>query len=163
MRVAIRKVGKVTRDRKVWDGEKWQNTKVQTGQKFKMELTKSKLSKPFAEEWFTWDLTTGSIDMVGYMIAQGLELNIIDVRNTTWLVDGNKIAIGKDKFRSAVESDPDLLLQIENRVRVQRDLPVLKEATVRRQVTSKARMTKRSRPLGNTAAVAKKGLTRKRS
>lgn len=151
-RVNMKKVGKITEDRRVFDYDtgKYMNVKRQIGQKFKAELTKSKLSKPFQEEWFDWNLQTGSLDMVSYMIAQGIEHNIIEIAGTTWNVNGSKVAVGKPKFRAAVEADPDLLLDIENGVRQARGLTVQTTPTVRTQVTSKARG-------GKSAVVVKRG------
>ena len=137
-RLSIRKVGKVTRDRKLFDGEKWVNTKEQIGQKFKAELTKSKLSKPFSEEWFTWSLLDGSLDTVSYLIAQGLEHGLIDQKGNTWTC-GSKKAVGRQKFIDLVNGDADLKLDLENKVRVKRGLEPVKAATVKTVKTSLAR------------------------
>lgn len=157
-RVNMKKVGKITEDRRVFDYDsgKYMNVKRQIGQKFKAELTKSKLSKPFQEEWFDWNLNTGSLDMVSYMIAQGMEHGIIEVSGTTWLVNGTKVAVGKPKFRKAVEAAPDLLLEIENGVRAARGLTVTTAPTVRNQVTSKGRQG------GASVLARKKGSTLRR-
>lgn len=160
-RVALRKVGKITRDRKVYDGEKWQNTKEQVGQKFKAELTKSKLSKPFSEQWFNWDLTRGSLDTVSYLIAQGLEHNIIEVKGNSWLCDGKKLAVGREKFRAAIESNVDLTTDLENKVREIHGLPTVDTATVHNVTTSKAK--KRSLSPGKSAPASRKALGRKRA
>lgn len=168
-RLSIRKVGKLTNDRKVFDGEKWVNTKIQIGQKFKAELTKSKLSKPFSEEWFTWSLQTGSLDVVSYVIAQGLEHNIITQKGNTWFAGGRK-AVGREKFRTMLENDPALLLFIENAVRDVHGMPTITAPTVKTQVTSKARpkgraLVKREAPSprpGRSEAVVRKGSTLKR-
>lgn len=148
-RASIRKVGKVTRDRKVWDGEKEVTVKQQIGQKFKIELTKSKLSKPFDEQWFTWSLLDGSLDTVGFLIAQGMELGLIikPDKGSTWRTADNKLtAVGKDKFRKALEAHPDVVLDLENKVRSAHGLDPVSEATVHRHVTSKARPAKNLEP-----------------
>lgn len=105
--VEVRKVGKITRDEQMFTGEKWQGTKVQIGQKFKMELIKSKLNKPFREMWFDWSLTEGDIDMTAFLITQGIELGIIDKKGNTWSHGAAK-AVGRDKFRAKVHDMPEV-------------------------------------------------------
>lgn len=103
--VEIRKVGKITRDEQMYTGEKWQGTKVQVGQKFKMELIKSKLNKPFREMWFDWSLTDGDIDMTAFLVTQGIELGLIDKKGNTWSHASVK-AVGRDKFKAALQASP---------------------------------------------------------
>lgn len=99
--VSIKKVGKVTKDIQMWDGDKMTNTKEQVGQKFKATIEKSKLSKPFRDVYFTWDLVTGQIDTVGFLIAQGLEAGVITQKGAAWEFAGTTWR-GKDKFKAAV-------------------------------------------------------------
>ena len=130
MRVAIRKVGKTTRNVKVWQGEKWVDTKEQTGQLYKAELQKSKLSKPFKEVWFTWSYETGQIDTPGFLIAQGLELGLIQVKGNSWSYKGKKV-VGREKFKTAMSADLDLLEELEWEVRESHGLPVTRKREAR--------------------------------
>lgn len=104
--IRMKKVGKITEERKSWDGEKFATSKVVVAQKFKAELEKSKLSEPFREEWFLWNLRSGFIDEAAYLIGQGLEHGLVKKNGNTWTGGGVK-AVGKDKFRDAVEANPD--------------------------------------------------------
>lgn len=124
MRVVIRKVGKITRPTKTWDGEKWMTTKEQTGQVYKAELQKSKLSKPFKEVWFTWSYDTGQIDLPGFLIAQLLESGDIVVKGNTWTY-GNIKVVGREKFKTAISADPELVRELERVVRERNGLPAL--------------------------------------
>lgn len=124
-RVDMRKAGKVTRDFKTYDGEKWINAKEQTGQKYKATVTKSKLSKPFREMWFIWDLVNNSIDIPTFCIAQGLELGIIEQKGPSWRF-GEFKAQGREKFRDKLAADPEALYSLETAVRLAHDLPALK-------------------------------------
>lgn len=164
-RVSIRKVGKETRDRKVHDGDKYVNTKEQIGQKFKAELTKSKLSKPFSEEWFTWSLLNGSVDTVSYLISQGLEHGIINLNGNSWTFNGMK-AVGRPKFRALVESDESLCLDLENAVRTARGIPTVSTPTVKNIITSKAgtpkKIIRKSSSPGKSKVAASKGLPLRR-
>lgn len=115
-RVALRKTGKITKDTKYFDGQKWAGGKEQIGQKFKAEVTKSKLSKPFRDIWFDWNLVNGQIDLPGFIIAQGVEVGIIAIKGNTWDYRGKK-AVGREKFKALVANDPAIMMAIENEVR----------------------------------------------
>lgn len=162
-RTAVRKVGKVTEPHKVHDGEKWVDTKKLIGQKFKAELTKSKLSRPFTEQYFTWDLRTGAMDLVGYLIAQGIEIGAVELKGNTWSY-GNVKAVGKEKFRTLFTNDPDLALDLENAVRRHHEIPEVKTTTAKEQKTTKAgqRSLLPSKPPGASGLVRKKGNALKR-
>lgn len=112
----VKKVGKTTRDVKTYDGKKWITVKEQTGQKYRAQMQKSKLSKPFKEIWFTWDLETGQIDMPEFLIAQSLELGLIKVSGNTWSGLGVK-AVGREKFKNAFAASADALLKAEVEIR----------------------------------------------
>jgi len=150
-RTSIRKVGKLTEPIKVHDGEKFVDAKKQVGQKFKAELVKSKLSRPFQEEFFTWDLRTGSLDLVGYLIAKGIEQGLVTQKGNTWSYANHK-AVGREKFKALIASDADLALSLENEIRKAYDIPEVKRRTAKQQSTS----------LGTNAQGKKKVVTRKR-
>jgi recombination protein RecA len=122
-RIRLSKVGKVTRDRKAYTDDKWSSTKTQIGQKFKAELTKSKLSKPFEEVWFTWDLTTGEVDTIGFLISQGVEIGLVQQKGNTWTT-GDVRAVGREKFRAALSLDADAVRELEAGVRRHHGIPV---------------------------------------
>lgn len=142
----VKKVGKVSRDVKTFDGENWITVKEQTGQKYRAQMQKSKLSKPFKEVWFTWNLETGEIDMPEFLIAQSLELGKITVRGNTWEGYGVK-AVGRKKFKNAFSAETDAIHAAELAIREHHGLdtshltvPTPKKATRR---TSKALRTRR--------------------
>ena len=111
--LSVRKAGKIMAAKKQWDGEKMVDGKEQIGQKFKAELIKSKLSKPFSDAYFTWDLTTGTIDEVGYLIGACLEAGYVTQKGASWAC-GTKKAQGREKFKALVEKDPALLAQMRS-------------------------------------------------
>ena len=110
-RVAARKVGKITKSTKYYTGDKWQDGKEQIGQKFKMELLKSKLSKPFREVWFDWSLETDQIDVPGFLIAQGVENGIITIKGNTWHYGSLKV-VGRENFKDRLATTPDTLADL---------------------------------------------------
>lgn len=145
-RLSLRKVGKVTHTKKVHDGEKMVDTRVQTGQKFKAELTKSKLSKPFTEEWFTWDLVSGSLDVVGFLISQGLEHGFVTLKGSTWWLGNAHKAVGKDKFRKLIETNEEMRVFLENSVRQVHGIPSVAKSTVKTHSTSRGRSAAAKKP-----------------
>ena len=121
-RVEVKKVGKDTVDIEQHDGEKWIKSKSQVGQKFKATVLKSKLSKPFRDIWFTWDLNGGQIDMPSFLISQGLEAGLIDKTGNTWRYGDHK-AVGMPKFKALVSGSDHIMASLENDIRKHHDLP----------------------------------------
>lgn len=114
--VNIRKAGKVTREDRMWDGDKWTTSKTQVGQKFRAVIEKSKLSRPYAEVNFVWDLEKGGVDDIGFLIAQGLERGwITQPNNVTWQYKDTKIN-GKAKFRSWLTENPLAQKELRDRL-----------------------------------------------
>lgn len=122
-RVNVRKTGKITRDVKFFNGEKWQGGKEQIGQRFKAEVVKSKLSKPFREIWFDWNLEKGQIDLPGFLISQAVEQGVVNIKGNTWSFGSHK-AVGREKFKRLVADTPSVLADMESRVRAMHGLPL---------------------------------------
>lgn len=145
LRVEVKKVGKETRNVQQYDGEKWISGKEQTGQKFRAEILKSKLSRPFRDGYFTWNLETNQIDLPSYLVAQGLELGLVNQKGNTWTY-GTLKAVGREKFRTALSSSPDHLRDLENDVREHYGLdllPALQKPPQRRTATRKSTRRKK--------------------
>lgn len=144
-RVEVKKVGKETVVVDQHDGEKWVKGRSQVGQKFKAEILKSKLSRPFRDVWFTWSLDENQIDMPTFLISQGLELDLIGLKGQTWTYKDTK-AVGREKFKNTVMSDPAVLTDLENEVRVAYDLPTVKVPTPPPSKTPATRPARRRTP-----------------
>lgn len=155
-RTQIRKTGKVTEARKAHDGEKWVDVKRTVGQKFKAELHKSKLSAPHTEELFTWDLRSGALDLVGYLISKGLEVGAVTQKGNTWSCAGKK-AVGREKFKQLLIDDAELALDLENLVRREYNIPEVQHRTAKKQSTSRGRRALAKKTVGTR----KKRLPRK--
>lgn len=123
-RLALRKTGKITQDVKFYNGEAWASGKEQIGQKFKAELLKSKLSKPFRDIWFNWNLTTGQIDIPSFLVSQGVDLGLIEIKGNTWWY-GNTKAVGRKNFYDLIADSPTLMHDMDSEIREHYDLPVL--------------------------------------
>lgn len=122
--MSVRKTGKITRDIKFFDGEKWAGGKEQIGQKFKAEVIKSKLSQPFRDIWFHWNLENGQIDIPNFLMTQGIEHGFVDKAGNTWTAPGIK-AVGREKFMKALAENQEAMDELEDRIREVHGLPVL--------------------------------------
>jgi recombination protein RecA len=115
--LSLRKVGKITRDVKFFDGEKWTGGKEQIGQRFRAEVLKSKLSKPFRDIYFTWSLDDAGIDLPNFLLSQGVENGFIEQRGNTWVYGDSVKAVGRQKFIDALGANDEAMLALENEVR----------------------------------------------
>jgi recombination protein RecA len=106
-RIRLKKTGKLTTPKKVWDGSAWLDTKQTVGQKFVAMLEKSKLSNPHTEMHFVWDFKEAAIDEVGFLVAQGMEHGFVETKGNTWAIPGTPYkAVGRDKFLTMVKQTP---------------------------------------------------------
>ena len=114
-RLALRKAGKVKEAKDSFDdtGKKISVNEV-TGHKIRATLEKSKLSAPSRDVLFTFDLSTGRIDELGYLLSVGLEKGIILHEGRSWWIQGqtDKI-VGTEKFRGWLENNPTEIEKIK--------------------------------------------------
>lgn len=116
-RVSMKKAGKITSDYKAFDGSKYAARKEQIGQKIRAEVVKSKLSKPFRDVWFDWNLTMGDVDEVMFLFTQGVELGYITATGNTWRYGDILKAVGRGKFYDALTESPQARYEIEKLIR----------------------------------------------
>jgi recombination protein RecA len=111
LRLSFVRTGKITEKVPRWDGEKMVEVNRVIGHKIQSTLEKSKVSAPYSESNFVFDLRTGDVDTVGYLIGMGLESGLI-TRNRTGhhgvpgVLDGT--IHGAPKFRAWVEENPEV-------------------------------------------------------
>lgn len=147
-RIRMQKIGTEKDTKKVPTGRGNMTVREVVAQKFLAEVTKSKLSKPFREIYFEWDLTTGSLDTGLFLIAQCLEHGIIKQSGAFYtLPDGDQIR-GAQNVKWHFDDHPELVWDLEARVRQLHDLPGPAGARPR---------PKQRRPLRKPRAAAKKG------
>lgn len=113
-RLALRKAGKVKESKDTYDdtGKKVSYNEV-TGHKIRATLEKSKLSAPSRDVLFTFDLNSGHIDELGYLISIGLEKGvIIHEGRSWWLQNQTDKIVGLEKFRGWLEENPNEVAKI---------------------------------------------------
>ena len=110
-RVQLIKAGKITRDKKQWAVDKEESTKETLGFKIKAVLQKSKLSKPFSETWFTFDLVDGAVDDVGWLIGMSLDQNVVTrPSKSMWEIPAIGLRVnGREKFFNAVKENQEAI------------------------------------------------------
>jgi recombination protein RecA len=122
-RIRLKKTGKVTQAKKVWDGTAWIDTKQTIGQKFVAMLEKSKLSSPHTEMHFVWDFNDAAIDETGFLVAQGMEHGFVETKGNTWAIPGTPYkAVGRDKFLTMEKQTPDAQAALQKKV-MEREQP----------------------------------------
>ncbi len=105
-RLAIRRAGSIKQDSKVWDGDKNVTTKETVALKFRASLEKSKLSSPFRDVIFTFDLETAEIDEVGWIVSWGLRSGAITKSGRRWTL-GDKSFGSKSDLYDHLDSDDE--------------------------------------------------------
>lgn len=111
LRLSFVRTGKILEKVQRWDGEKMVAVNQVIGHKIQSTLEKSKVSAPYSESNFVFDLRTGQVDDVGYLIGVGLERGLI-TRNKTGhmtvpgVLDGS--IHGMANFRAWVEDNPEV-------------------------------------------------------
>lgn len=118
-RLKLTKAGKITEDTKVHDGEKMVPGKRVLAQKIKASLEKSKLSAPFQETWFLYDLRTGQVDETMFLMSQGLERGLIkEGAGGRFTIPGklDTSVHGKPKFKQWLLDNPEALVWLKSTI-----------------------------------------------
>ena len=86
------------------------------GSETKVKVVKNKVAPPFKVAQF--DILYGEgISREGEVIDLGAELNIVDKSGSWYSYGGDRIGQGKDNAREYLRGNPDVALEIENKVR----------------------------------------------
>ena len=86
------------------------------GSETKVKVVKNKVAPPFKVAQF--DILYGEgISREGEVVDLGAELDIVDKSGSWYSYGGDRIGQGKDNAREFLRSNPDVALEIENKVR----------------------------------------------
>ena len=86
------------------------------GSETKVKVVKNKVAPPFKVAQF--DILYGEgISREGEVIDIGAELNIVDKSGSWYSYNGDRIGQGKDNAREYLRTNPDVALEIENKIR----------------------------------------------
>ena len=88
------------------------------GNETRVKVVKNKVAPPFREAVF--DILYGEgISREGEILDMGVTANIVDKSGAWYAYNGEKIGQGRDNAREFLRENPELALEIENRVREQ--------------------------------------------
>ena len=111
VRLDIRRTGSIKRGEEV------------IGSETKVKVVKNKVAPPFKTAEF--DILYGEgISREGEIIDLGVEAKIVDKSGAWYAYKGEKIGQGKDNAREFLRENPDIALEIENRVREALGVPL---------------------------------------
>ena len=112
VRLDIRRIGSIKKGEEV------------IGNETKVKVVKNKVSPPFKTAEF--DILYGQgISREGEVIDMGVEAKVLEKSGSWYAYNGEKIGQGKDNARDFLKENPDLAMEIENKVRLEMGIPLL--------------------------------------
>jgi recombination protein RecA len=94
------------------------------GSETKVKIVKNKVAPPFKTAEF--DILYGEgISREGEIIDMGVEARILDKSGAWYAYNGEKIGQGKDNAREFLRENPDIAIEVENKVREAMGVPLL--------------------------------------
>jgi recombination protein RecA len=112
VRLDIRRIGSIKKGEEV------------IGNETKVKVVKNKVSPPFKTAEF--DILYGQgISREGEVIDMGVEAKVLEKSGSWYAYNGEKIGQGKDNAREFLKENPDLAVEIENKVREAMGIPLL--------------------------------------
>ena len=112
MRLDIRRIGSIKKGEEV------------IGNETKVKVVKNKIAPPFKTAEF--DILYGQgISREGEIIDMGVNANILEKSGSWYAYKGEKIGQGKDNARDFLKENPELSVEIENKVREAVGIPQL--------------------------------------
>src|SRR4051812_33941310 len=130
VRLDIRRIGSIKKGEEV------------IGNETKVKVVKNKVSPPFKTAEF--DILYGQgISREGEVIDMGVEAKVLEKSGSWYAYNGEKIGQGKDNAREFLKENPDLAVEIENKVRAAVGIPLLPGAA-EEQAPAKLKVVKES-------------------
>jgi len=112
VRLDIRRIGSIKKGEEV------------IGNETKVKVVKNKVSPPFKTAEF--DILYGEgISREGEIIDMGVEAKVLEKSGAWYAYEGEKIGQGKDNAREFLKENPELAIEIENKVRSSLGIPLL--------------------------------------
>jgi recombination protein RecA len=112
VRLDIRRIGSIKKGEEV------------IGSETKVKVVKNKVAPPFKTAEF--DILYGEgISREGEIIDMGVTAKIVDKSGAWYAYSGEKIGQGKDNAREFLRENPDLAVEIENKIRESLGIPLL--------------------------------------
>ena len=120
VRLDIRRIGSIKKGEEV------------IGNETKVKVVKNKVSPPFKTAEF--DILYGEgISREGEIVDMGVEAKVLEKSGAWYAYKGEKIGQGKDNVREFLRENPELAVEIENRIREQLGIALLSPAAVEKE------------------------------
>lgn len=108
-RIRMAKAGRKTEKATIWTGEKLERKDQIVKQTIRVTMEKNKLNAPVRETYFDFDLETGEVDELGYMVAWLLEQGYVTQSDKNWFTMDDLKVQGIDKFKAAMVEQPEVI------------------------------------------------------
>ena len=129
VRLDIRRIGSIKKGEEV------------IGNETKVKVVKNKVSPPFKTAEF--DILYGEgISREGEIIDMGVEAKVLEKSGAWYAYEGEKIGQGKDNAREFLKENPELAVEIENKVRSSLGIPLLPGAADEVEAPAKLKVVK---------------------
>ena len=129
VRLDIRRIGSIKKGEEV------------IGNETKVKVVKNKVAPPFKTAEF--DILYGQgISREGEVIDMGVEAKVLEKSGSWYAYNGEKIGQGKDNARDFLKENPDLAIEIENKVREAMGIPLLPGALAADEAPAKLKVVK---------------------
>ncbi|MFN5722356.1 MAG: recombinase RecA, partial [Betaproteobacteria bacterium] len=93
----------------------------------RVKVVKNKVSPPFKTAEF--DILYGEgISREGEIIDMGVQAQVVDKSGAWYAYKGEKIGQGKDNAREFLRENPEIAVEIENRIREFMGIPLLESS-----------------------------------
>jgi recombination protein RecA len=97
------------------------------GSETRVKVVKNKVSPPFKTAEF--DILYGEgISREGEIIDMGVQAQVVDKSGAWYAYKGEKIGQGKDNAREFLRENPEIAVEIENRIREFMGIPLLESS-----------------------------------
>jgi recombination protein RecA len=131
VRLDIRRIGSIKKGEEV------------IGNETKVKVVKNKVSPPFKTAEF--DILYGEgISRHGEIIDMGVNAKVLEKSGAWYAYNGEKIGQGKDNAREFLRENPELAVEIENKVREEMGIPLLPSAEAAEAAEPGAKPAKRA-------------------
>ena len=129
VRLDIRRIGAIKNGEEV------------VGNQTRVKVVKNKVSPPFKTAEF--DILYGQgISREGEIIDMGVEAKVLEKSGSWYAYNGEKIGQGKDNAREFLKENPDLAVEIENKVREAMSIPLLPGAMAAEDAPARLKVVK---------------------
>ncbi len=96
------------------------------GNRTRVKVVKNKVAPPFKEAEF--DIMYGEgISKMGNVVDVAVDMDIIHKSGSWFSYEGERLGQGRDKVKKILEENPELAVEIENKIREQAGLPLIGE------------------------------------